>query len=503
MKIKRTIKQAIFLLLIGSVQSCLDYHDLRENPNQPTSVPPSLIFTELTPNVTTSFSDNYMRMQYHIWVSTDSEYFINFRSGFGGSFGGYSDLRNIEKMNEAADANNAPIYKILGKFYAARAFIEMTRRMGDIPFSEALSGSEIPRPLYDDQLTVYTGALNMLDEASVELGIFINNNQGYNLAGDVYYNGQLAQWQKVINAYTLRILISLSKKSNDAMLDIPGRFAQIINNPTKYPLFESISDNAELHYSNEDGFKQTYNPDVAVYRASVSYASTYIDMLKNYKDPRLFLVADPTQFALDANPGNEAVVRADINSYSGADPTKSPSENVTLRLEGHFSLPNEGKYWNFIGQPGVWLSYWEQEFCIAEAAHRGWISADAKDHYDNAVRGSMEWYGVESDIIETYLSSGTSEYIAGEEGLTRLLEQKYLAFAENSGDEAFFNFRRTNVPDLPFSDFNVGTNPGYPIRWSYPGSENSDNSENYLNALISQFGVESDDIDFHIWELKD
>ncbi|MBJ6368935.1 SusD/RagB family nutrient-binding outer membrane lipoprotein [Snuella sedimenti] len=503
MKTIKYIKILLLIFVFSGLHSCLDYEELRENPNQPTSVPPSLLFAGLTPDVSTSFTDAYIRMQYHIWVSTDSEYNINFRSGFGGSFGGYSSLRDIEKMNEAADANNAPIYRILGKFYAARAYIEMTRRMGDIPFSQALSGSQVPRPVYDAQKQVYIGTLDMLDDANNELGDFIADNQGYTIDGDVYYGGQLVKWQKLINAYTLRILVSLSKRANDSELNVKGRFANIVNNPSQYPLFESIADNAELTFRNEDGFKQTYNPDVAVYRQSVNYASTYLEMLKEYQDPRLFLVADPTQFALDEDPGNEAGVRADFDSYVGADPTVSPADNITLRLEGKFSLPNEDKYWNFVGQPGVWLSYWEQEFCIAEAAHRGWISANAKEHYDNAVKGSMLWYGVDEGTINSYLSASSSSYISGDEGLTRLLEQKYLAFAENSGDESFFNFRRSGVPDLPFSSFNVGVDPGYPKRWSYPGSENSDNPDNYLAALNRQFGIESDDIDFEIWEIKD
>lgn len=496
------MKLLLLVFVTSSLHGCLDYDELRENPNSPLSVPPSLLFADLTPGVTSSFTDTYMRMQYHIWVSTDSEYFVNFRSGFGGSFGGYSALRDVQAMNTAADDNNAPIYKIMGKFYAARTYIEMTRRMGDIPFSQSLQGEQVPRPSYDTQKQVYIGALDMLDEASVELGQFISNDPSYSIAGDLYYNGALMNWHKLINAYTLRILISLSKKANDSELNIKGRFANIINNPSQYPLFESIADNAQLDYSNNDGFRQTYNPDVAVYRQSVNYASTYIEMLKGYSDPRTFLLADPTQSALDANP-DEAAVRADLNNYAGADPTIAPAENITLRLEGHFSPPNEEKYWNYVGQPGVWLSYWEQEFCIAEAAHRGWISVNAKDHYDNGVRGSMEWYGVAAEDIDSYLSASASQYITGDSGLTRLLEQKYLAFAENSGDESFFNFRRTNVPDLPYSDFNVGSDPGYPNRWTYPGSENSDNTTNYLAALNRQFGVESDDIDFLIWELED
>ncbi|WP_420322042.1 SusD/RagB family nutrient-binding outer membrane lipoprotein [Flagellimonas sp.] len=503
MMMKNTVIKSALLLLIVLATSCLKEDDLYENPNDPTTVSPSLIFSAITPGVTTSFTDSYIRMQYHIWIATDGISNVNFRSGFGGGFS-YGTMRNILKMNEEADLANAPEYKILGKFLQARAYIEMTRRMGDIPLSEALQGAEIPRPKYDTSKSVYIQSLNWLDETNAELGAFIAANPGFNLVGDLYYGGDLTKWQKLINSYTLRILISLSKKENDPDVDVRGRFANIISNPDRYPIFTSLADNAQLDYKNEDGFRQTYNPDVAVYRASVNYANTYIDLLKGYADPRLFQVADPTQAAINANPGNLEAVKSDFNSYDGADPTVDPTTNITRRQEGELSLPNEERYWNFVGQPGILMSYWEQEFTIAEAAHRGWISNDPKVHYDNAIRASMEFYGVAEDAIAAYLTAAGSEYVTGDAGLTRLLEQKYIAFAENSGQECFFNIRRTGVPNLPFSGFNVGpSDPGYPVRWTYPGSEDSDNTENYRAALVRQFGAELDDVDNLIWELKD
>ncbi len=499
---KILIKSIIFLFAICTVNSCLDYEDLRENPNDPNSVPPSLLFTNLTPSTTNSFTDTYINYQYHLWASTDGISSVNMRSGFGGGFS-YGSIRNINKMIEEADVANAEEYKILAKFYTARAYIEMTRRMGDVPLTEAMMGVDNPRPKYDSSKSVYIQALNWLDEASQELGTFITANPGYVLVGDVYYNGDLQKWHKLINSYTLRILISLSKKENDTEVNVKGRFSNIVNNPDRYPLMTSLSDNAQLDFANEEGFKQTYQPDNGVYQASVVYATTYIDMLKSYNDPRLFIVADPTQAAIDANPGNPAAVKADPNSYEGADSTADPSDNITRALDGEISKPNQEKYWNYVGQPGVFFSYWEQEFTIAEAAHRGWISNNAKDHYDNAVRASMEWYGAEEDAITAYLGASVSEYITGDPGLTRILEQKYIAFAENSGTESFFNMRRSGIPSLPFSSFNIpASDPGIPVRWTYPGSELSDNEVNYKAALVAQFGAETDDVDDLIWELK-
>lgn len=492
----------IITLCLCVFNSCLDYEELRENPNDPNQVPPSLIFASLTPSPTEAFEGAYERMQYHVNIGTDNVNEPSFISGFGGSFS-YGSLRNVSKMVEEAEKVGAPEYAILAKFFRARLYIEMTRRMGDIPLTEAEQGADIPQPKYDSQKSVYIQALNWLDEANTELSDFIAENPTIILEGDAYFNGDLKQWQKVINAYTIRILISLSKKENDADVNVKGRFQAIVSNPAKYPLMTSIADNAELTYSNEDGFRQDYNPNCAVCREAEVYASTYIDLLKDKEDPRLMQVADPTRDAIEANPGDLPAVIADFDSYEGADISAEGIVNSAKKLDGDFSFPNFDRYWNFVGQPGVWISYWEQELNIAEAAHRGWVAEDAKTHYDNGITGSMEWYGVDAAEITTYLSS-KQPYITGESGLQRILEQKYIAFAENSGQESFFTTRRTGVPTYVFSSFNdIDPGESYPVRWIYPSSEDINNNENYRAALVSQFGSEVDDRDQIIWLLKD
>lgn len=492
-------KFAILLFLIGTLFSCLDYDDLRENPNSPNSVPPSLIFTGLTPGPTSSFDSDYEKMQYHFWIATDDIFPPNFNDDLDGDFN-YDALRNINQMIEEGEKANAPEYSILGKFYMARVYLEMTRRMGDIPLTEAVQGVENPQPKYDTQKSVYVQCLNWLDEANTELDAFITTNPGAFLEGDVYYGGNLKSWQRLINAYTLRILTSLSKKENDSELNVKGRFEAIVSNPAKYPLLRGLVDNAQFEYSNEDGFRQTYNPNSAVRKDATVYASTYIDILKNKEDPRLMQIADPTKDALDADPGNEAGVRADYNSYAGADISGVATENSAKKLDGDFSFPNDERFWNFVGMPGIFMSYWEQELHIAEAAHLGWTSADAKEHYDNGIDASMRFYGVDPAEITDYLTN-KQPYITGDAGLTRIYEQKYLAFAENTGHESFFTTRRTGVPTYLFSSENSITQ--YPVRWTYPTSEDTDNQINYRAALVSQFGSEVDDRDQILWILQD
>ena len=499
MKTKIGYKIIGALVLLLAVTSCLKEDELRENPNDPSAVPPSLIFTGLVPRPSSSFNGDYEKMQYHFWIATDNVSSTDLRDGFGGDFT-YNKMRDILKMNEEAELAGAPEYVILGKFLKAFNYLEMTRRMGDIPMSEAVQGVDNPTPKYDTQKAVYIANLDLLDQVNQELGVFIAANPGAILEGDFYFSGNLKKWQKLINAYTLRILISLSKRANDPDVGVKSRFAKIISNPAQYPILTSLADNAQIAYSNEDGFRPSYNPNSAVDKDAVIYASTYIDILKAKEDPRLMQVADPTKDALDANP-NEAEVRADFNSYAGADISLDGPTNSSKKLDGDFSIPNDERYWNFVGQPGIFMSYWEQEFHIAEAAHRGWITSSAATHYNNGLTASMAFYGVAADKVVDYVNT-KQPYITGDAGLTRILEQKYLSFAENSYEESFFTTRRTGVPTYIFTEANNSITE-YPVRWTYPTSEDNDNQANYRAALVSQFGAEVDDRDQVIWLLKE
>jgi len=493
----KNILKTVFLCSMAILMnSCLDYDELRENPNDPVNVSPSLLFTRVVPKPRSSFLDSYSFAQYHIRNNSDGKP-IDYQFGSGGF--NYGTLRDVAKMVGQAEASDNHVYIILAKFLKAYYYVDMSRDMGDVPLTEAMQGADNPQPKYDTQKSVYLQALNWLDEANEELGAFINDNPAYVLEGDFYYFGNLSQWQKAINSYTLRVLISLSKKSNDSELNVQGRFATIVNSPVKYPLMTSIFDNMQVEHQDRDGYRSPYNPDNAAYAADIVLVSTYIDLLKENEDPRLMIVADPTPNALAANPDEEAV-KANFSSYVGADISVSTAENAVKRVNGDISFPNQDRYNNYVGQPAVLLSYFEQELNIAEAANRGWISSNATNHYNNGVAASMEFYGVEESKISDYLNT-KAPYVSGALGLTRIHEQMYIAFAENSGWESFFLTRRTGVPTYKFSSENNVAK--IPVRWAYPVAEQSDNSVNYSAALISQFGSEVDDRDQVIWILQD
>ncbi len=492
---KLFVKTGYLILLTCFFSSCLNYETLRDNPNNPTGVPASLLFTGVLPTPQSAFTDLYRFSQYHNFIAADLGVSppVNYRVG-SSSFS-YSILRNVDKMAEEAQRSNTPVYLSLAKFLRAYYYIEMTREMGDVPLTEAMKGAEIPRPKYDPQKTVYIQSLKWLDEANAELGELLKTNPTTSADGDIFFNGRVQNWQKAINAFTIRTLISLSKKENDADINVKGRFQAIIQNPAKYPLMTSLSDNMQITHRDEDGFRGSYNPTAQIVVAGIVYADTYIDMLKAYQDPRLQKVADPTPKATAANP-NEAAVRADFASYAGSDISVDLQQNGAKKNQGDFSFPNKTRFQNFVGQPSILIGFSEQELNIAEAAHRGWIAAIAKTHYDRGVKASMDFYGAD---IGDYLTA-KAPYLTGDAGLKRIHEQMYLAFAENSGWESWFTTRRTGVPVLKFSGINNVTK--LPVRWAYPTAELADNTLNYKAALSSQFGGVIDDRDQVMWLLK-
>jgi hypothetical protein len=101
--------------------------------------------------------------------------------------------------------------------------------------------------------------------------------------------------------------------------------------------------------------------------------------------------------------------------------------------------------------------------------------------------------------LDNYYEQSNVKY-AGDNanGLEQIIIQKYLAFYQNSGQEAYFNYRRTGFPAF---DVGPGTGNGgvIPKRWIYPTSEKTNNTDNYNAALHNQFGAEVDDLNHELW----
>jgi hypothetical protein len=146
------------------------------------------------------------------------------------------------------------------------------------------------------------------------------------------------------------------------------------------------------------------------------------------------------------------------------------------------------------------MGYAEVQFTLAEAAARGWISADAATHYENGVRASFDFYGIAEGEQDAYLQQSSVVYDPAK-GVEMIITQKYLNFFLNGGWEAFYNHLRTGFPEFSVDGGGVLNNGQVPKRWMYPQDELQLNTENVQAAIQRQF-PEGDNINGEMWLLK-
>ena len=100
-----------------------------------------------------------------------------------------------------------------------------------------------------------------------------------------------------------------------------------------------------------------------------------------------------------------------------------------------------------------------------------------------------------------YFNQPAVKYAGNNEtGLNQILTQKYLAFARNSGYEAYYQWRRTGTPAFATGP-GVGNSGVIPLRWQYPTAELSTNKDNYTAAVQSQYAG-NDNINAPMWIIK-
>lgn len=511
---KKVFKYTLLTILITGFYGCADFEELEKNNNKPSDVPASLILRGVLADMNESpwnsvhYRNQFSCVNYNYYGT--NEYWTN------ASFN-YLTLTNIVKMEEVAlQTGSLTPYSALAKFLKAVFFVRMTQRVGDIPLDDALKGLESKAPAFNTQKEVYQYVLQQLEEANTDLKALIAAND-FSLAGDFYYNGDLKKWQKAVNTFKLRVLISLSKKEGDAELQVKSRFAAVVNDPAQYPVMTSNADNMNYVYNGTTQLYPTNPGNVGFEKGRYNMAQTYIKGLTDLKDPRVYVTANPAKALVKP----QGILEADdFGAYAGAPSGESLDDMSTKASDGLYSASNQKRYYsNFTGpEPGVQLAYWELCFSIAEGINRGWVAGDAASYYEKGIKASMLFYGIfdgasieitDSDnnqVLKTVVTSVTN-YLAqpavayagnNPTGLTQILTQKYLAFFQNSGQEAFFNQNRTGVPT-----FHAGPGTGnsgvIPKRWLYPNSEAFYNSENYKAALQSQFGSTVDDVDNVLW----
>lgn len=411
-------------------------------------------------------------------------------------------LPNIESMLKYASGSVMEnSYKGLARFMKAYMFYYLTMEVGDIPYRQAGNGKSGELEVaYDKQEDVFKGILDDLKAADQFFA------QGTTFDGDpTPFNGDPAKWRRATNAFALQVLISLSKKADEAALNVKGRFADIVaaNNLLLPNTFLG------LNYSTTNPHPLSGTNDLFTSRTIVS--SLVIDNLKTYNDRRMYYYADPAKAALTAG-----LSESDPNAYVGANVSDDYNDITLAHNANQYSLLNARYLKEQTSEPRMLLTYAEQQLILAEARIRGWISTGtAKEYYESGVRAALanlmatkasyaHGKAITQAYIDTYFTGEAAFAATAEEQLRQVWMQKYLLNFMQNPLTAYFEYRRVGYPVFPVNpatSLNINKKDAVPVRWLYPSSETNYNRSNLIEALKRQYGG-VDDINGVMWLLQ-
>ncbi len=376
---------------------------------------------------------------------------------------------------QGSNNNQIATARILKAYY----YWTITDRWGDIPYSEALKGNGNLSPKYDKQEDIYTDLLNELTEANDQF------DGGFIVKGDYIYGGSIAKWKRLANSLRMLMALRLSKVYPSPTGFAATEFAAAYNDANG-----AITTNANNFNALFDaGTTLTTNPWYNALNGRLDYAfsKTMADLLTNISDPRI------NSFATSGTPFPYGLERLDAVDFEASTGTIS-------RL---FAAAYRSTTTPVALVPAAYVLLAE-----AEAAQRGWITADAKTLYDNGVTQSFLQWGRTSSEAAAYLageanfnsgngggnSIGTNSYgsIVGSSAVTttsleRINLQQFIA-AYADGIYAWSNWRRTRIPRLTPTTYGRNNPREIPRRYTYGVSEYASNGANVAAAAARLAG---------------
>lgn len=483
----KKIKQLICTLtMIGFfLTGCTPFDDLNIDPTRSDQVNPGALLNPVLYGMATYNWNRYNGYTFPLMqakVSTSNTngvgwWYVTDAAGDGTWSTYYKWLNNIREMEMEAIKRNDSNYEAVAITLKSWIYQMLADAFGDVPMSEACRGTEqIFTPKFDTQQLIYQTLIADLDRANT----LFNEESGlrYNKEGDLLYGASdqlvnlkspgIMKWRKFCNSLRMRVLLRV--------LDLPQfnakeQLAQMINNPEKYPVFESNEDEALLSVS---GVFPQEAPMIRPqdFTSYVSLSEFFIDHLKTWEDPRLPIFATPA-------------INADVESYIGI-----PS-GYAVAPSFNGSLPNR----NLAIAPMklVLMSYAETEFIKAELGQKKIISIDPRIAYENGVRGAIQQWG--GEVPEAYFEK---EAVAYDGTFEKIMLQKFYAlfFCDY---QQWFEYNRTGLPRIPKGDGIPDANL-MPRRFRYPANVQRTNMKNYQAAKENMGG---DDTNTElIWQTK-
>ena len=466
-----------------------DFDDVNNNPNAPTEVNSGLLLPQIQRDMMGSLLGETWGIGNIVIQHTAKNQFVNEDRYLWGEINGiwnavYDNMRDVNNILIQSEAKNEKNYQGIALVMRAWMFSLATDAYGDIPYSEAIKAKEgINYTKYDAQEDIYNGILNDLKQANSLLG-----TTGEVVAGDLFYDGDVAKWKKLANSLRIRYLVRISGKR-----DVGAELREIVTNPTTAPVFENNADNAVYT------FKSTAPDQFPLYSSRIGSfnefraSKTLLDTLVHLNDSRMPIFFHPTPETENSSSPVYAGIPNGLNDVDALQYNGGPQFQSRI---GSLYYENAISTQGLTIAKGVVMTYAELQFLLAEAAEKGLIGGTAQTYYQNGINASFGFYGLA--IPENYLGLPAVAYAGSQqEKLNKIGFQKWVSLYFQ-GLEAWFDWRRTGIPDLKPGPSNQNDNK-IPVRFRYPIIEQSLNADGYQGAIQRQG---ADDLNTKMWYLK-
>lgn len=473
---------ACILMIVGCTN---DFEEVNRNPNAPTVdeanpalVLPKILFetgNHMTASMAWSFGNVISQLTSTNNFTGTSRYLFGSYTGTWNLL--YRNIRDANNLIEIGQLRNNAAYEASGLILRAWMVSNLTDMYGDIPFSEALRGKEdVFQPQYDRQADIYQSILSDLDEAIVLL------EQGGQIDGDIMYGGDLTKWVRLANSLKLRYLLRLEKKWGELNLDGSGEMQKIFNEGN---IFLSNDDNAAIPYLEGSNRWPLHTTRIGSF--DEKRMSTEIEeVLKDFDDPRM-----PVLFRPVDNPESDEFLGIPNGLSEDAASNFNGGANNQSRLGVRFRE-----------EPAtvemIIMHHAELMFILAEAQAKGYISSgqSTEELFLSGIQSNLDYYAEISEADKDAFLEQEDLKLTGSGDLEKIITQKWLSLFM-VGNEAWYNYRRTNLPPLtPGPDAVINE---LPSRIFYPDDEQVRNTEAYQNVIERQG---PDEITTRPWLLK-
>lgn len=418
----------------------------------------------------------------------------------------YNNAYDYQVMQNKANQSGAKFYEGIARIMKANNFQILVDIYNNVPYFEALKGSNNVTPKYNKGVDIYKdlfreidAGISLIKAADYDVNKNVETNDIMFGTGDVKDSTlQKTMWYKLGNTLKLRMLVHLHNDLVFAQvapgIDITAEMAKIATEGNGFLMAgQDARINPGYREDKPNPFYETYVADA---NGDATGSSAYYKANKwgiNY-------------YGYNNDPRQSFFYKAGKDGMKGVEyGLPAANENVAANLAAIGDGLTGGSHGSEREQ---WvLTATESLFLQAEAQERGFFAGDPKITLNEAITESFNWLGLTSTQAAANYIAGNAGYedvdydqsVATQgNGLFTILSQKWFAMNGVAPYETWTDFRRTGIvygevvgytPGLPISVSPNNTATKIPTRLLYPQTEYNYNAANVgAEGMVERYG---------------